>query len=328
MLILTKAVISLMLGFIVAILLGFIIVPYMKKLKASQSVSKHLNERHLAKEGTPTMGGFIFVGAVTFLFGFFFLTGKTSWNASIIILFIIFLSYATIGFLDDYKKIKQRNNGGLSILSKFLFEIIIAVIFFALYILSGNNTNIQLFNFVIDLRFLYGFLILLMLTGTSNAVNITDGLDGLCVGLCAISFLTYGIIAFNSNFIMGYEEIGVFCFVLSGALLGFLFFNFYPAKIFMGDLGSLALGASLATVAILLKKEVSLIIIGLVYILETISSFIQIVGIKLFNKKIFLKSPLHHHFEELGFCESDIIKFFYTIGLIFSLITLIGYVWM
>ena len=174
---------------------------------------------------------------------------------------------------------------------------------------------------------MYGFFILFLLVGSSNAVNITDGLDGLCAGLCAISFITYGIIAWNSTYINGYQEIAIFCFILTGSLLGFLFYNFYPAKIFMGDLGSLALGATLAAIAIILKNELSLVLIGFVYIIETLSSLFQILSIKLFNKKIFKKSPLHHHFEELGFVESDIIKIFYTVGLLFSLIALIIYVW-
>ena len=197
------------------------------------------------------------------------------------------------------------------------------IFFFVLFLISGNNTVLNFYLFSIDLKYLYGLLILFMLVGGSNAVNITDGLDGLAAGLCTISFISYGIIAFNSPFILGYEEIGIFCFTLAGALIGFLFFNFYPAKIFMGDLGSLSLGATLASVSILLKCELSLVIIGLVFIIETLSSFIQIISIRYFNKKIFLKSPLHHHFEMLGFKETDIIKLFYLVSLVCSLITLI-----
>lgn len=328
MLILTKSIIALMLGFIVAMILGFIAVPYLKKIKISQSVSHYLNERHLAKEGTPTMGGIIFIFPVLLILFFLFVTGRISSNINLFILLLVFLAYAILGFTDDFIKIRFHNNKGLSILLKFFFEFIIAIIFFALFMLSGNHTELVIGNFIIDLKFGYGFLILLMLVGSSNAVNITDGLDGLCAGLCAISFLTYGIIAWNSNYIIGYETIAVFCFLLAGSLIGFLFFNFYPAKIFMGDLGSLALGGALATVSILLNCEISLVIIGIVYIIETLSSLLQIIWIKFFRKKLFLKSPLHHHLEELGFPESDIIKILYTIGLFFSLIALLYYVWL
>lgn len=327
MLTITKAIISLMLGFIVSIVLGFILIPYLRKINLSQSVSRHLNERHLLKNGTPTMGGFIFIGSVLIILIVFYLFNKIEININFIILLFIFISYGLIGFIDDYLKISKKNNEGLSILKKFLLEMIIAIVFFMLFMISGNNTKIEIFNMIIDIKFLYGFLILFLLAGFSNAVNITDGLDGLCAGLCAISFMTYGIIAFNSSYIIGYEELGVFCFILSGSLIGFLFFNFYPAKIFMGDLGSLILGATLATLAILLKQELSLVFIGFVYIVELLSSMLQVIGIKIFHKKFFLKSPLHHHFEELNYCESDIIKIFYTIGLFFSLIALISYVW-
>lgn len=328
MLILTKSIICLMLGFIIAIIIGIFLIPVLKKVNISQSVSKHLNERHLAKEGTPTMGGFIFILAVVIVLGILIFNKSITINSNFIILSIVFFSYPILGFVDDYTKIRCKNNKGLSILTKFLIEVVIAIVFFAIFMINGNNTIITVFSWQIDLQYLYGFLILFMLVGSSNAVNITDGLDGLCAGLCAISFLTYGIIAWNSSYIIGFQEIALFCFTLAGALLGFLFFNFYPAKIFMGDLGSLALGGALATIAILLKCEISLVLIGIVYIIETISSFLQIVAIKLWNKKIFKKSPLHHHLEELDFCESDIIKLFYTIGLFFSLIALIYYVWL
>ena len=303
-------------------------VPFLKKINYTQKVSHHLNERHLAKEGTPTMGGLIFIVATILILGFLIFNGNLNNNSNFIILLIVFVSYSILGFADDFSKIYFKNNKGLSILSKFLIEVILAIVFFSLFLINGNNTMLNLGSINIDLKYLYGFLILFMLVGSSNAVNITDGLDGLCAGISAISFLTYGIIAWHSNYIIGYQEIAVFCFVLTGALLGFLFFNFYPAKIFMGDLGSLALGGVLATVAILLKCEVSLIVIGIVFIIETITSFLQIVSIKIWNKKILRKSPLHHHLEELDFCESDIIKIFYTVSLFFSLIALIYYVWL
>lgn len=327
MLILTKSIISLMLGFVIAIILGAIIIPLLRKLNATQNVSHMLNERHLKKQGTPTMGGFIFIISTLIIIILLFINKSIYLSGNFFIILFIFISYAILGFLDDALKVIWKNNKGLSILFKLSVQIFIALIFFLVFIVSGNNTIIDLSFISLDLKFLYGFLILFMLVGSSNAVNITDGLDGLCAGLCAISFMTYGIIAWNSSYIIGYTEIAIFCFTLAGSLIGFLFYNFYPAKIFMGDLGSLSLGATLAAIAIILKNELSLVLIGLVYIIETISSFLQIISIRVFNKKIFKKSPLHHHFEELGFPESDIIKIFYTIGLLFSLISLLLYVW-
>ncbi len=327
MLILTKSIISLILGFILSILSGAIIIFLLKKFNIKQNVSKMLNERHAKKQGTPTMGGLIFVLSTLFIILCLFINKDLEVTYNFFIIILIFISYAILGGLDDFIKIVFKNNKGLSVLTKFTIQVILAIIFFYFFILVGNNTIIDFHFFQIDLHFLYGFFILFLLVGTSNAVNITDGLDGLCAGLCAISFITYGIIAWNSSYIVGYQEIAIFCFILTGALIGFLFYNFYPAKIFMGDLGSLSLGATLASIAIILKNELSLILIGIVYIIETLSSLIQIISIKLFKKKIFKKSPLHHHFEELGFVESDIIKIFYTVGLLFSLIALIIYVW-
>lgn len=321
--ILTKTILCLILGFLSSLVLGFLIVPFFKKCHMYQSISKTISKRHLLKEGTPTMGGVIFIISTLFIIIFLFLNKNIHFNLNLFIILCVFILYALLGFIDDFLKIRFHNNKGLSIILKFFIQVIIGIFFFVLFLISGNNTVLNFYLFSIDLKYLYGLLILFMLVGSSNAVNITDGLDGLAAGLCTISFISYGIIAFNSPFILGYEEIGIFCFTLAGALVGFLFFNFYPAKIFMGDLGSLSLGATLASVSILLKCELSLVIIGLVFIIETLSSFIQIISIRYFNKKIFLKSPLHHHFEMLGFKETDIIKLFYLVSLVCSLITLI-----
>ena len=167
-----------------------------------------------------------------------------------------------------------------------------------------------------------------MLVGTTNAVNISDGLDGLCGGLSMISFLAYGIIAWNCSWLAGYQEIAIFSFILVGALIGFLMFNSHPAKVFMGDLGSLSLGGALATIAILTRHEFSLALIGGVFLIEVISSLIQIVAIRRFKKKVFLKAPLHHHFEELKWEETDIVKLFYTAGLILAMIAITYGVWL
>lgn len=327
MLILTKSIFSIILGLIFSILFGYIILSIFKKKNFAQSVSRFLNERHLRKDGTPTMGGLIFIIPTLLIITILLLLHKISINNNLILILFIFISYMILGLIDDLQKVLFKNNKGISILEKFSIQIIIALIFFVVFIINGNNTIISFFNISIDLKFFYGIFILFLLAGCSNAVNITDGLDGLCGGCMIICLITYGIIAWNKSYIIGNEEIAIFCFTLSGALLGFLFFNFYPAKIFMGDLGSLALGSVLASIAIILKLELSLAIIGIVFIIETISSFIQIISIRYFHKKILKKSPLHHHFEELGYEEVNIIKIFYTFNIIFCLIALLYYVW-
>jgi len=322
-----KSIIAIFLGFFLSFLLGLIIVPIIKKFNGRQSISRTINIRHLKKEGTPTMGGLIFILSAVLIIFFLYLNKKVTLSNNFLSILFVFISYAFVGFLDDFLKIKRKNNAGLSILTKFFLEIVIATIFFAIFLYNGNNTVLAFSFFSFDLKFLYGLFILFLLATFSNSVNITDGLDGLCAGLCAISFFIYGILAWNSSYILGYEEIAIFCFCLSGALIGFLFFNFYPAKIFMGDLGSLALGGLMASVAIILKQEVSLIFVGIIYLLEVTSSFLQIVFIRIFKRKIFRKSPFHHHLEELGYEEVDIIKLFYTFCLFFSFLALIYYVW-
>lgn len=327
MITISRTIIAILLGFISSIFLGFIVVPLFKKYKLGQSVSHMLSERHLAKDGTPTMGGVIFLVPTVILATCLFANYNIKPSLNFLIIVLTFILYGLSGFIDDFLKIKYRNNKGISIMTKFSFELIIALLFFFLFIISGNSTTISLGLFKIDLKYLYGVFILFVLTGTTNAVNITDGLDGLCAGISIIVLLSYGIISWHSTYIIGYDQIAVFCFILVGSLLGFLFFNFYPAKIFMGDLGSLSLGGAIAAIAIVLKKEFSLVILGIVFIIETLSSLIQIISIKLFNRKVFLKSPLHHHFEELGYSESEIIKIFYLMASISSLIALVIYIW-
>ena len=206
---------------------------------------------------------------------------------------------------------------------------IIALVFFYFFMKSGGKSTLEFtaLNIIIPLGWTFGIFILFLLVGTSNAVNITDGLDGLCAGLSAIAFVAYGIISWNCGWLEGYQEIAIFCFLIVGSLLGFLVYNSHPAKVFMGDFGSLALGGALATIAILTRHELSLAIIGGVFVIETLSSLIQMFLIRNFNKRLFLKAPLHHHFEELHWCESDIVKLFYVVGLLLAMVAITYGVW-
>ena len=330
MLILAKAALAMMLGFIIAIVVGLIVIPVMKSLKLGQKVSLTLGERHLSKDGTPTLGGLIFIipTIVTLLLLWF--KGSISLTYNLVIVIFVFLAYALLGFADDFLKIYYKNNKGLSILFKLVVQTIIALVFFYIFIRNGGSPvlSISALNLRIDLGWTYGLFILFLLVGTSNAVNITDGLDGLAGGLSAIAFLAYGLITWNTTWLAGYQEIAIFCFVLVGALLGFLLYNSHPAKIFMGDTGSLALGGSLAAIAILTRHELSLAVIGGVFVVEALSSLIQIFAIRKFHKKIFLMAPIHHHFEKLGWAERDIVKLFWVIGLLLSMIMITYNVWL
>lgn len=329
MLILAKAAMSIMLGFVISLVFGFFFIPIIKKLRIKQNTSQTVGERHIKKNGTPTMGGFIFIIPVLLSLIMLYIRGSISINHNILILVFVFIAYALLGFIDDYLKIHYKNNKGLSVTTKFLLQMLIALVFFYIFMKNGGEPVLWItsLNININLGWLFGIFILLVLVGTSNAVNITDGLDGLAAGLSAIAFLAFGIIAWNTGWMEGYEEVAIFCFLLVGSLLGFLIYNSHPAKIFMGDLGSLALGGALATVAIITRHELSLVLVGGVFVIETLSSLIQIIAIRKFHRKIFKMAPLHHHFEQLGWAETDIVKLFWVIGFLLAMAAITYGVW-
>ena len=324
MLILTKSVLALMISFLISVLFGVIVIPFLKNIHASQRLSVYLEETHKKKQGTPTMGGVIFIIPPLFAYLLLILLDKVEINNSILIIFITFIGYGIIGFLDDYLIIKRNNNKGLSESEKLLGQLIISVLFFYLFSVSGNEPLlwIHTLGIKINIGWWYGLFILFVLLASSNAVNLTDGLDGLAGGLSVIAFLTFGIISINTGWLDGYEELSIFAFLLVGSLLGFLVFNVSPAKVFMGDTGSLALGATLGAYAILTRHEILLIIIGFVFVMETISVILQRFYYKLTHKRLFLMAPIHHSFEKKGWNERDIVKLFWIIGLIASLISL------
>jgi len=330
MLILAKAALGIMLGFILSLITGLILIPILRKKKIGQSTSKLINERHINKEGTLTLGGLIFIIPTLLSILFLYIRGSLNINHNLIITIFVFLAYALLGLLDDYLKVKKHNNDGLSTKVKFILQLLIAIVFYSIYKYNGGLTDvtISLFGMRFELGFFFGIFILFLLVGTTNAVNITDGLDGLCGGLSVMAFLSYGVISWGSYWITGYQEMAIFCFILVGSVLGFLVFNTHPAKVFMGDTGSLALGGALATVAILTRHEISLAVVGGVFVIETISSLIQIIAIRKFNKKVFLKAPLHHHFEQLGWLETDIVKMFWIVGFMLGMVGLIYGVWL
>ncbi len=330
MLILAKSILGLMLGFVLSLITAVILIPLLRKFHVGQSVSHLINARHLKKEGTPTIGGLIFIVPTIIIMFVLYLRGSVELSSNLIILLFVFLSYALLGLVDDILKVKYHNNAGLKTLTKLFLQTVIAIIFYIIFKNNGGDSNLIItsLNINIPLGWAFGLFILLVLVGTTNAVNITDGLDGLAGGLSVMAFLAYGVIAWGSSWIVGYQDLAIFSFVLVGSLLGFLVFNTHPAKVFMGDTGSLALGGALATIAILTRHELSLILIGGVFVVETLCSLIQIIAIRKFHKKVFLKAPLHHHFEELGWCETDIVKLFWVVGFLLSMIGIIYGVWL
>ncbi len=325
-LLLTKSVFAIMIGFLPALVLGLILIPILRKKKIGQRISIYVGDNHKKKEGTPTMGGLIFVIPTVIATLFLVLTDKLEMTPNLIIILFVFVSYSIIGFLDDFLSIKKKNNEGLTTYQKLFLQLIVALGFFYLYMQKGGQTALvsSTLHLNIEMGWFYGVFLLFILIGASNAVNLTDGLDGLAGGLSAISFIAFAIISIA----VGFEEIGIFTFILVGALFGFLIFNTHPAKIFMGDTGSLALGAVMAAIAILTHREVTLLVVASVFVAETLSVILQVVWLRLFHKKLFLMTPLHHHFEKLGWQETDIVKLFWVVGLLLTMAGIYYGVWL
>ena len=326
MLLLTKAVFAIMIGFLFSVVLGLILLPLLRKLKVGQRISSYVGYSHRQKEGTPTMGGLIFIIPTVLITIGLLITDKISYSDNLAIVLVVFLGFAIIGFLDDFLSLKKHNNEGLTTYQKLLGQVIISTIFFYIYMKNGGQTSFVVGTLGIDieLTWLYGLFILFILIGASNAVNLTDGLDGLAGSLSAVAFIAFALI----SFVVGFEDIGIFCLVLVGSLIGFLVYNTHPAKVFMGDTGSLALGGVMGSVAILTHRELTLLVVAGVFVIETLSVILQVFWLRVFHKKLFLMTPLHHHFEKLGWQETDIVKLFVVFGLLLAMSGIIFGVWL
>ena len=326
MLLLTKAIFAIMIGFLCSSILGLILVPMLKKMHIGQKISVFVGENHRKKEGTPTMGGLIFIIPTVVISLGLILTKKIPYTSNLGIVLLVFIGYAVIGFLDDFLSIKNKNNEGLTNYKKLFLQVLIAVGFFYIYMKNGGQTSwiVGTLHIDIEMGWLYGLFILLILVGASNAVNLTDGLDGLAGGLSAIAFIAFSLI----SLMVGFEDIGIFSLILVGSIIGFLVFNTHPAKIFMGDTGSLALGGVMGTIAILTHRELTLLVVAGIFVIETLSVIIQVFWVQVLHKKLFLMTPLHHHFEKLGWKETDIVKLFWVFGLILAMSGIIFGVWL
>lgn len=326
MLLLTKSVFAIMIGFLVSTFLGLIIIPKLKKMHAGQHISVFVGDLHKQKEGTPTMGGIIFILSTTITILALLITKKIDYTSNILIVLLSFLGFGLIGFIDDFLSLRKKGNEGLTTYQKLFMQVIISVVFFYIYMKNGGQTSFTVGTLHIDLelKWLYGLFILFVLVASSNAVNLTDGLDGLAGGLSAIAYIAFALI----SLMVGYEEIGIFSLVLCGSIVGFLVYNAYPAKVIMGDTGSLALGGAMGAIAIITHRELTLVVVAGVFVIETLSVIIQTISVVFFHKKIFLMSPLHHHFEKLGWKEQDIVKTFWIAGLVLAMAGIIFGVWL
>ncbi|MGY3778851.1 phospho-N-acetylmuramoyl-pentapeptide-transferase [Isobaculum melis] len=293
---------------------------YFQLKKLGQQTREEGPSWHEKKSGTPTMGGTVFLIAavITTLAVNLWYTGIVSMSA-ILLVFILAL-YGLLGFLDDFIKIFKKRNMGLTSKQKFVGQLIGGFVFFLVYQNEGFSTALD-FPLIgsIDIGWFYGLFVIFWLVGFSNAVNLTDGLDGLVAGTATIAFSAYAYIAYLQN----QTDILIFCLTIVGGLVGFFFFNKKPAKIFMGDVGSLALGGALAAVSILLHQEWSILLIGIIFVIETASVMIQVASFKLTGKRVFKMSPIHHHFEMSGWSEWRVVLTFWLIGLIGAALTIL-----
>lgn len=333
-----RAAMAALTAFVLSLIFGPLLIKKLKALKVGEKINKadsvKLDDLHRHKQSTPTMGGILILGAVvisTILWAD--ITSPCIW---IVLFSTIWLGVT--GFMDDYLKQVKKKALGLSPSVKFSSQIILGLILGVMLIMN-NQHNVRLeipflkgVNF--DLDGLYILFVMLVITGSSNAVNLTDGLDGLAIGIVVMVAIAFSVLCYVSGninlsnyllipYIKGGGELAIFCSSIIGAGLGFLWFNCYPASIFMGDVGSLALGGAIGTVALLIKKELLLIIVGGIFVLEALSVILQVASYKLTKKRIFRIAPLHHHFQFLEWPENKVIVRFWIIASLLALFTLV-----
>lgn len=322
---------------LISLLLGSFFIRLLKRYQIKENIRTEGPQSHQAKEGTPTMGGLIILSAM--------IIPTLLWadltNYFVLMVLMVTFGLGLIGFMDDFLKAVRKEPKGMVAKKKFVGQIILGFVFGCLLYFSPPNstfdtsTEIPFFkNFVLVLGVLYIPFIIAVITGSSNAVNLTDGLDGLAIGLSGLCFLVFGAFAYVAGrtdfsyylqvaYIPGAGEMAIFCGATVGAALGFLWFNSKPAEVFMGDTGSLALGGALGAIAILVKKELFLVLVGGVFVIEALSVILQVLSYRYRGgKRIFKMAPIHHHFEMLGWPESKVVVRFWIIGALFALLTL------
>ncbi|PGK52428.1 phospho-N-acetylmuramoyl-pentapeptide-transferase [Priestia megaterium] len=305
-----------LLSFILSMLIGPLFIKWVTHMQFKQSVREEGPTSHKTKQGTPIFGGFIFLLPL-FILSLFLIEKTYAYWFVVVLTF----GYAFIGFIDDFLKVARKHNGGLTPKQKIVLQLLLSIGSYLILMNGQHDTSISLpgLPFHLDLSYLYFLFFLFITVGTTNATNLTDGLDGLLGGLMAIALAVYSIIAFQN----GQTESMLFASLTLGSLLGFLMFNRHPAKIFMGDTGSLALGGLLAGIAVLTKTEFLLVIIGGVFVAEALSVLIQVTSYKRTGKRIFKMAPLHHHYELTGWSEQRVVSTFYIAGMILGILAVL-----
>jgi len=321
---------------LVALLLGPWLIRRLRQFQIGQEIREEGPQSHQSKKGTPTMGGVLIIAAVVLPT----LLWADPSNRFVWLAVASTLAFGAIGFLDDYLKVAKKRNLGLTARAKFGVQLVVSGgIGVALYWMAGQGefTTTLVFpffkHFTPDLGMLYPVLVMLVITGSANAVNLTDGLDGLAIGSLLIAWTTFTVLVYAAGHalvaeylgifnVKGVAELTIFCGAVLGASLGFLWFNSHPAEIFMGDVGSMAMGGALGTVAVMIKQELLLVLVGGLFVLEAMSVILQVGSFKLRGRRIFRMAPLHHHFELSGWSESKVVIRFWIMAIIFALLAL------
>jgi len=305
-------------AFLLTLLAGVPYLEFLKKKLYGQYIREDCPASHAKKSGTPTTGGLIIV-IPAIIASIVTLVMNRIFNVDCTIILTTFLLFMLLGFNDDYEKIAKKQNKGLSAGGKLFLQTLIAIIP-ALYMTFHGNTSVSLLGLIkINIGYLYPIWAMLVIIGASNAVNLTDGLDGLASGTMFFALIACTFISFG----LGRNDIAIICMAAAGSCAGFLYYNYNPAKMFMGDTGSMALGGLLGTLGILGKFELWLLIIGVIFIAETLSVIIQVISFKTTGKRVFKMSPLHHHFELCGWSEKKVVHTFWAVGFIFAVISTI-----
>lgn len=327
-----KLTLALVMAFITAVIVGRFYVPWLKKIKAGQEIKENGPTWHMSKSGTPTMGGVIFISACTLVCLTVGFDSMRSGDFTHIFVLLFALVFGAIGFLDDWEKLRKKQNLGLSAKAKFLLQLVAALVFVLLLRRMGyisTHLYIPFWNTEVYIpEVIYFILAAFIIVGTVNAVNITDGVDGLASGTSIPVCLFFAAV----SFLWGdkYMALGIFASALLGGLMGFLVYNFNPAKVFMGDTGSLFLGGAIAALAFAYDMPLILITLGIIYIIETLSDIIQVTYFKLTHgKRVFKMAPFHHHLEMGGWTgkkwkEKELFALFTSISLVFAIISFVG----
>ena len=333
-----RAILATLTSLIFCLVFGKYFISFLESRNFGQVIRELGPEKHYEKKGTPTMGGILILAAVTFSC----LCWGDFGNRYLWVMIFLIISFGTLGFFDDFLKLKFNSSDGLSAKMKIFWQLLFAsIIVTYLYLSHSIPQEISLYlpflkDFALNLGIFFIFFSVFVIIGTSNAVNLTDGLDGLAImpsvmvagGLGIIAYISGNIIFaeyLNIVYLPGTEELLIICGTIIGAGIGFLWFNTYPAQIFMGDVGSLSLGAALGGMAVILRQEIILAIMGGVFVIEALSVIIQVTSFKLTGKRVFKMSPIHHHFELSGWAEPKIIVRFWIITLILVLIALASF---